>query len=171
MDVGPFRDFIMATHLNSELVESTEDVFRRYLRERGLKYTPERRTLLREILKQDEHFEAEQLLIILRQAGKRVAKATIYRTLPLLVDSGILQQVHFGDNLARYENTFRQGPHDHMVCRRCRRVIEFSSEEVLRVRDEVAERHGFRALAHRFQISGLCTDCYAKASQENGNDP
>ncbi|MBI4578395.1 MAG: transcriptional repressor, partial [Planctomycetes bacterium] len=106
-------------------VQAAEDLFRVYLHDRGLKYTPERRLLLHEVLSTQQHFEAEQLLIAIRQAGQRVAKATIYRTLPLLADCGIIKQVQFGDNLARYEPILGQAPHDHMVCRKCRRIIEF----------------------------------------------
>ncbi len=145
--------------IDEKVLSEVEEVFRQFLHGRGLKYTPERRTLLREVLGLEEHFEAEQLLFSLRQDGHRVAKATIYRTLPLLVECGLIQQVQFGDNLARYEPTFRQAPHDHMICRRCRRVFEFSNDEVARLRAEIADRHGFRPLSHRFQITGICAEC------------
>ena len=152
--------------VDDNALRDAEDLFRQYLRSRGLKYTPERRTLLREILGHDEHFEAEQLLFVLRQGGVRVAKATIYRTLPLLVDCGLIQQVQFGDKLARYEHTFGQEPHDHMICRSCRRVIEFANAEVARLRSEIAGRHQFQAQSHRFQITGLCADCADTATDE-----
>lgn len=149
----------MSRPLREEEIRSAENIFREYLRHHGLKYTPERHTLLQEVLGNPEHFEAEQLLISLRQAGKRVAKATIYRTLPLLVECGIINQVQFGDSMARYEHTFGQDPHDHMVCRRCRRIIEFDSSEVLRLRDELCRHFRFEPLSHRFQIAGLCAQC------------
>ena len=96
----------MARALTAEEIRSAENIFRGYLRDRRLKYTPERRSLLQEVLGNDGHFEAEQLLIALRQSPHRVAKATVYRTLPLLVNCGILRQVQFGDKLTRYEHTF-----------------------------------------------------------------
>lgn len=149
----------MSRPLDDTTIVAAENTFQQYLRGRGLKFTPERRTLLHEVLNSREHFEAEQLLINLRQEGKRVAKATIYRTLPLLVDCGILREVQFGDNIARYEPAVGQAPHDHMVCLGCHRVIEFDSEQVGKLRDEVAAQHGFAARSHRFQITGLCADC------------
>jgi len=145
--------------LTEEEITAAENIFQEFLRERGLKFTRERHTLLHEVLANPDHFEAEQLLVNLRQSGKRVAKATIYRALPLLVACGILRQVQFGDKLTRYEHTFGQSPHDHMICRRCHRVIEFDSEEVLKLRTTLADRFRFQALSHRFQISGLCADC------------
>ena len=158
----------MSKRLSEEDIRTAENLFRAYLHDRGLKYTPERRMLLHEVLGDNEHFEAEQLLISMRQGGKRVAKATIYRTLPLLVNCGILKQVQFGDNLARYEHTFGQAPHDHMVCRKCRRIVEFDSSEVVKLRAELAERYGFEAISHRFQITGLCSECARSQSSEEG---
>lgn len=149
----------MTTPPDENVVRDAEDRFRRHLRDRNLKYTPQRQTVLHEVLSTHEHFEAEQLLVALRQAGRRIAKATIYRTLPLLVECGIVKQVQFGDNLARYEHTFDTDPHDHMVCGRCRRIIEFDNAEVARLRDDIAQRHGFHAHAHRLQITGLCAEC------------
>lgn len=149
----------MAKRLTDEDIATAENIFREYLHDRGLKYTPERQMLLQAVLDNSDHFEAEQLLINLRQAGKRVAKATIYRTLPLLVNCGIVKQVQFGDKLTRYEHAFGQNPHDHMVCRRCHKIIEFSSDDIVRLRTVLASRYRFHALSHRFQISGICWDC------------
>ena len=149
----------MAKPLNDENNLTAEDTFREYLRERGLKYTPARRAVLREALLSAEHFETEQLVISLRSAGHRVAKATVYRTLPLLVSCGLLKQIQFGDKLARYEPTFGQQAHDHMVCQKCNRVIEFDSSDVERLRTVVASQHRFQATAHRFQILGICWEC------------
>jgi Fur family ferric uptake transcriptional regulator len=165
----------MSRKLTQDDTRMAENLFRLYLQDRGLKYTPERQAVLQEVLRNDEHFEAEELLISMRQQGKRVAKATIYRTLPLLVSCGILRQVQFGDNLTRYEHTFGQDPHDHMICNRCRKIIEFSSADVVELRSVLAAKHRFRAMSHRFQISGLCWEC-AQAYPESerpfipGND-
>lgn len=157
--------------LTEEEVNAAENIFQEFLRERGLKFTRERHTLLHEVLSNAEHFEADQILVNLRQSGKRVAKATIYRTLPLLAACGILRQVQFGDKLTRYEHTLGQSPHDHMVCRRCRKVIEFDSEEVLRLRNAIAERHRFQAMSHRLQITGLCVDCAETCAKSQNTFP
>ncbi len=149
----------MVKEVNVQDIQAAEEIFRAFLHDRGLKYTPERRMLLHEVLSTPQHFEAEQLLIAMRQAGKRVAKATIYRTLPLLAQCGIIKQVQFGDNLARYEPILGQAPHDHMVCGKCHRIIEFDSSEIASLRDAIAARHGFEPSGHRFQITGLCSEC------------
>lgn len=149
----------MARAVSENVIETAEHVFREYLRDRGLKYTVERRDILRAVMKNDEHFEAEQLLLDMRQTGPRVGKATIYRSLKLLVACGIVKEVHFSNKQVHYEHTYGQDPHDHMVCRRCGRIIEFDAAEVTRLRILIAAAHKFHSLSHRFAIMGLCEAC------------
>jgi len=152
MTMSPDQDDLLAA----------EGIFRAYLFDHGLKYTRERQAILRGVMANEQHFEAEQLLMDLRAAGCRVAKATIYRTLPLLADCGIIKQERFGEKEARYEHTYGHKPHDHMVCQKCGRIIEFDSSEVARLAGILAEMQGFQALSHRFQIVGLCPQCTEK---------
>jgi len=149
----------MAKSVSQDILDTAEAVFREHLKDRGLKYTPPRQDILHAIMSIDEHFEAEQLLLELRQRGKRVAKATIYRTLPLLVSCNILKAVRFADKQTHYEHTFGEDPHDHMVCVRCGRIIEFDSRDVVRLRAIMADRFKFHDTGHRFQITGLCETC------------
>ena len=149
----------MPVKLDPHNVRKAEEVFKGYLRQRDLKFTPERQTILQATLGNDEHFEAEDLLLQLRQQGIRVGKATIYRTLPLLVDCGILRRIFFGDNRAHYEHSIGPTQHDHMICTSCGRIIEFDSTDVLELREQLARRLGFQAGSHRFQIAGMCGQC------------
>lgn len=135
------------------------EAFRAFLVGRGIRCTPARSRILDAVIELDDHFEADQLLRALTDKGLRVGKATVYRTLPLLVECGILKQVRFDDKQAHYEHAFGAGPHDHMVCRRCGRIVEFAADEVLHLRSQIAERHHFHPISHRFQISGLCWQC------------
>lgn len=144
---------------DAEQIATAENIFHEFLRDRGLKYTDERERVLRAVMKNDEHFEAEELLLEMRQSGMRVGKATVYRTLKLLVACGIVKEVHFSNKQVHYEHTYGQDPHDHMVCRRCGRIIEFDAGDVLRLRTALAASRGFHALSHRFQITGLCEAC------------
>lgn len=149
----------MPEKLDDKTVSRAEETFREYLRERDLKYTSERRTLLLAVLHSQEHFEPDDLLVGLRQQGTRVGKATIYRTLPLLVDCGILRRAFLGGNRVYYEHSLGPTPHDHMVCRKCGRVIEFDSTDLLQLRERIAASAAFQADSHRFQIVGTCADC------------
>jgi Fur family ferric uptake transcriptional regulator len=139
--------------------DEARTAFAQYLRDRGIRNTAARREILDAVLQLNDHFEAEQVLYALREKGSKVGKATLYRTLPLLVDCGILKQVRFDVKQAYYEHVFGEDPHDHMVCRRCGRIIEFDAEEVLELRKRIAQRHHFHVTGHRFQLSGLCWEC------------
>ncbi len=146
-------------------VARAEAAFRAHLRRRGLKYTRERRAILQAVMRNEQHFEAEELLWAMRRQDVRVGKATIYRTLPLLVEAGIIREVIYGEKHAHYEHTFEHAPHDHMVCRDCGRVIEFDSRELLELIRQLCGRQGFQPLYHRFQVSGRCERCRRDAAQ------
>ena len=136
-----------------------KNAFRRYLKAHGIKDTVARRIILNAVLDLHEHFEAEQVLYLLRERGEKVGKATVYRTLPLLVDCGILKQVRFDVKQAHYEHAYGEDAHDHMVCRRCGRIIDFAANEIQALSETIGKRHRFHVITHRFQISGLCWDC------------
>lgn len=142
--------------------DDVREAFRFYLKDQGIKYTAARRKVLDAVLELHEHFEAEQLVYALKDRGFNVGKATVYRTLPLLVDCGILKQVRFDVKQAHYEHAYGEEPHDHMVCRRCGRIVEFASAEVVKLRTQIARRHHFHVIGHRFQLVGLCTECSTK---------
>ncbi len=147
-------------HLHSS--EELQEALRKYLQDRRIKYTSARRKILDAVLELEDHFEAEQVLYLLKERGHKVSKATVYRTLPLLVGCGILKQVRFDVKQAHYEHAFGADPHDHMVCHRCGRIIEFASDEVVELRGRIARRHHFHVISHRFQLSGLCWECSIK---------
>jgi len=149
----------MPQAVDEELIRTAENVFREFLRDRGLKYTDERQKIVQAVMHSREHFEAEQLYLMMQQSAKKVGKATVYRTLKLLVECGIVKEVHFSNKQVHYEHTYGQDPHDHLVCRRCGRIIEFDAVDVVRLRAIIAAEHRFHALSHRFQIMGLCEAC------------
>lgn len=142
-----------------QIADDVRAAFRAYLRKHRIKNTTARAKILDAVLSVEGHFEAEQVLKYLRKADSPVGKATVYRTLPLLVDCGILKQVRFEANRAHYEVAFGEQPHDHMVCRRCGRIIEFDADEVVTLRERIARRYHFHVINHRLQLSGLCWEC------------
>jgi Fur family ferric uptake transcriptional regulator len=140
-------------------VNESEKKFRDYIQSRGLKFTPEREAILKHVFENRGHFEAEELLIDMRKNRKRVSKATIYRTLALLVKSGLLREVIFGEKHAHYEHVYGCNHHEHLVCIKCGKIIEFSDEEIEKFQDEVCVKNKFKPESHRFQITGYCEDC------------
>ena len=130
-------------------------VFRRYLHGQKLKFTPERAMILDAALRKSGLFEAEQLVADLKQLGHRVSRATVYRTLNHLHDAGVLKQVFFDNKQSYYEVIAGRQPTDYLICVETGRVIEFSSDKLKRLRDEICQQHGFEPLSHQFHVFGI----------------
>jgi Fur family transcriptional regulator, ferric uptake regulator len=130
-----------------------EQLFRDFLRPRRLKFTVERSAILQAVQTFGRPFEAEELLLELREGPYRISKATVYRTLKHLLSAGLLKQVHFGGGKqAHYDYIDPANAHDHLVDLETGKIIPFSSEQVVKLREEIARKMGFVAVGHRFQI-------------------
>jgi Fur family ferric uptake transcriptional regulator len=127
-------------------------VFRRYLHGQKLKFTPERAMILDAVLRHNGLFEADGLIEGLKQLGHRVSRATAYRTLAHLQDAGILKQVFLDNKQSYFEVIVGGRQNDYLICVSTGRVIEFSSEKLRRLRDEICAEHGFEPLSHQFLI-------------------
>jgi Fur family transcriptional regulator, ferric uptake regulator len=130
-------------------------VFRRYLHLQNLKFTPERAMILDAVLRKDGLFDPEQLIEGLKGLGHSVSRATVYRTLSHLQDAGILKQIFFDHKQSYYEVIAGRQTHDYLICVATGKVIEFNSERMKKLRDEICAEHGFEPLSHRLQIFGL----------------
>ena len=133
--------------------ESPEEKFREYLEIRGEKLTEPRRVLVRHIFDSHKHFDADELVSDLRAADRSVSRSTVYRTLKLMVDAGLLREFRL-TNRTVYEHNYGYPSHDHLHCTECGKIVEFRNDEVRRIRDEVCREQGFRPAEHRFVISG-----------------
>jgi Fur family ferric uptake transcriptional regulator len=141
-------------------------LFRRYLHGQKLKFTPERAMILDAVLRKNGLFEAEQLAIDLRQLGHRVSRATVYRTLAHLQDAGVLKQVFFDNKQSYYEVIAGRQAYDYLICVSTGKVIEFSSDKLRKLRDEICRQHGFDPLSHQFHIFGLSPEAQAAGPKE-----
>lgn len=135
-----------------EIVEPLCAVFRRKLKDEGLKYTPERARVLDTIIRFDGMFEAESLIDALRSGGERVSKATVYRTIKLMQDAGILQRVVFAPDQARYQLVYGRRPQDLLVRTDTDEVEAVEIPELIELRDRICAERGLEARGHRFQI-------------------
>jgi len=136
-----------------------EKVFREYLKAKGLKFTKERAMIVRNISIRDGHFDPEELYIGMREKGLKVSKASIYRTLPLLLECGLIEQVERTEKHAHYEKTFGRNHHDHMLCISCGSVIEFYSEVLEDIQNKICSKKGFCGVTHTLEIKGYCSKC------------
>jgi Fur family ferric uptake transcriptional regulator len=137
----------------------TEENFLKKLQERGHKPTKERGLIFKEVLKMPHHFNADDLAIKVHKRDQNVSRATIYRTLPILIELGILREVVFSDKHHNYECMLGREHHEHLICIRCRKIIEFSDERLEIPLDEACERYQFKAVAHKTEVTGYCKDC------------
>ena len=141
-----------------ELADRPEDKFREFLEIRGEKLTEPRRMLVRHIFDSHKHFDADELVADLRAAGRQVSRSTVYRTLRLLVEAGLLRELRLTNRTA-YEHDYGYPSHDHLHCSSCNTVVEFRNDEIRLLREAVSREHGFRPTGHRFIITGLCPAC------------
>jgi Fur family transcriptional regulator, ferric uptake regulator len=141
-----------------EVSRSPEEKFREFLEIRGEKLTSPRRTLVRHIFDSHKHFDADELVADLRTAGRHVSRSTVYRTLRLLVDAGLLRELRLTNRTA-YEHDYGYPSHDHLHCTECNTIVEFRNEEIRQLSESISRQHGFRASGHRFIITGICAAC------------
>jgi Fur family ferric uptake transcriptional regulator len=137
-----------------EHIEQATEIFRKYLKSQDLKVTRQREILLRRIFEREVHFSAEDLED--RVKGDGISKATIYRTLQLLVECGLITEVALEDDRRMYEHTYGHEPHDHIVCLDCRKVFEFDGGTMLELEQHIASKLGFRPRGHRLRIEATC---------------
>ncbi|MHC5024463.1 MAG: Fur family transcriptional regulator [Planctomycetota bacterium] len=141
-------------------------VFRRFLKSHNLKYTPERADILDAIIERDGLFEVEELMLEMRHRGHRASKATVYRTIKLLQDAGIITQALFDARHAHYQLIYGKAPRDYMICMKTGRVLEFTDDEITRVRDRICHEHGWHSVGHRFQIYAISPEGRATPDEE-----
>lgn len=138
-------------------------LFRRFLKENQLPVTNQREVIANVVFRSDAHLSVEEIEDTLREGGNRIGKATIYRTLDLLVRSRLVVEQDFGEGFKRYEHRFSaRSVSEHMICMECGKVTEFESWEVQEVRARVKERFGFKPARHKLEIYGLCRECQEK---------
>ncbi len=138
------------------------EIFKEYIRRKGLRFTPEREIIVREIFEIHDHFDVDELYLRLRNKGKKLSKASIYRTLPLLIDCGLIQEVYHEDGHMHYEHVYGHEPHAHVRCLECRKVEEFTDHRIKEIEEHITKEFGYRLTGLRFELLGYCPDCLKK---------
>ena len=131
---------------------------RQVMRQRGLRLTAQRDLVLRRALSH-LHFTAEELVADVRVVDPSIARASIYRTLGLLQQAGIVEKHDFRYGPPYYEVTLAKGHHDHLMCVKCGEIIEFQEPRIETLQDDVVRRHGYQLMSHTHKLYGLCRTC------------
>lgn len=133
--------------------------FRQFIKRRGLKYTSEREEILREILSTKDHFDVDTLYLQLKSKNSKISKASIYRTIPLLIEGGYIQEVYKKGGQSYYEVTLNKRPHLHFICIKCSEVKEAYDPRLNELIDDLERASNYRFLTFHLEIFGLCPSC------------
>ena len=134
--------------------------FEEYLQTNKLRATRQRLEILRCAWDGHHHFTAEQMLAWARHNEPGISRATVYRTLSLMVEGGFLGSLECGKSKTLYEHVLGHSHHDHMVCSTCGKIIEFRCEAIEEFQELEANRHNFHTTSHNLTLIGQCGGCY-----------
>ncbi len=133
--------------------------FRQYLRKNDLRTTPERMTIANEVFHSNTHLNAENLYILLQNKNRKISRATVYRTLELLVDSGLVRKAVFDNHIASFEKYFSDRDHGHFICTQCGKIIEFYDQKLQALHRKLEQKLAVKIINHTHQVYGKCKDC------------
>ncbi len=136
-----------------------------------IKITKKRQAILDILKNTDEHLTAENIYFILKRKNVRVGLATIYRTLDLFYQNGIVNRINIGDGTIRYEYIDKKSVHHHhLVCIKCGKVMEYTDDEeqefLERLAERLKEKQGFTVLSHEIYLYGICKECNEKRTSD-----
>lgn len=140
-------------------MKKEKELYREFLQSKGLKMTKPRLIILEAVFENHEHFNVDDLYEQIRKKHKDVSRATIYRTIPLLVESGLIKQSLRCESKDIYEHTYGHENHLHFICEKCGTIIESGFEKVAELIDELAENENFQISEYNLGAIGLCSDC------------
>jgi len=135
------------------------DKLKSALAQEGLRFTQQREAVWNEILSNDDHRDAEDIYIALRKNGLSVSRATVYRTIDVLVKNNMVRKLDVGFGSSKFEHKMDPVHHDHIICVQCGKIEEFVDDEIEMIQDKIAAAHGFELVKHTHQLFGKCRDC------------
>lgn len=143
--------------------QAAHEILTKYLKSTGKhRSTPERSAILDAVLQIQGHFDADGLYYRLVTSGVKVSKATVYNTLEILQNCGLVSKYRFAENTSRYEKAYGRPHHHHLICLECGDIIEFISDKLERIQDDVCTEKSFKVQSSTLQIFGTCSKCTRK---------
>lgn len=136
-----------------------QELFKQYLLRKGQRLTKERDAILQGAFSCSGHFDPETLYMDMKNRGVKTSRASVYRTLNLLCECGLVEKVSKTERGTIYEQALGRQHHDHMVCISCGKVIEFYSEDLEKIQEALCRERNFTGKSHTLEIRGYCGDC------------
>lgn len=136
-----------------------ETVLEKYISSRKLKHSIQRKNIMQAFMETGKHMTAEELYDAVKKKFPSIGLITVYRALKLFCKCGLAREVCFEDGISRYEHLYGHQHHDHLICTKCRKVIEISDPDIEKLQDRHYKIHGFIPQKHRMDLYGLCRKC------------
>jgi len=145
--------------------QAAKERFIAFLATKHLRITAQRHAIVDAVFSTEEHFTAEQLLDWSRTRNRFVSRATVYRTLPLLTESGLVREMDFGKDYKFYDPNYAEHPnHNHIICEDCEKIVEFESDQISRLEGEITRQLGFAVKTQRLHITASCEELKKRGS-------
>lgn len=138
------------------------EILEKFIKENGLRYTPQREEILKVFLSVEKHLSADELHKIVKKSNPDIGYTTVYRTMKLLEEAGLCNEIDFGDGISRFEHQYRHEHHDHLICIKCGGYTEVIKPSIEKLQDKLAKEKRFIPLKHKLQIFGVCNKCAKK---------
>jgi len=158
------RDALLGDKPKAPDLERLRQNLDEYMNEKGLRTTEQRSLIVKTLFDSSEHLTIDELLERVRSVDSRVGYATVYRTMKMLAEGGIANELHFG-NVTRYEVADENAHHDHLICEECGEITEFEEPLIEELQERIASRYGFIVTHHKHELYGHCADREACASR------
>jgi len=135
------------------------EIFDEFIKSKALRHTPQRGKILDVFLSTERHVSVDDLYKLVKKEYPDIGYTTVYRTMKLLSESGLCEEIDFGDGIERFEHKYGHEHHDHLICIKCGRFIEASNPRIEKIQDTLAEKYSFTPVKHKLDIFGICKRC------------